>query len=364
MPKVVFLTTCLATSGPTMVACRMAEALHQRGLECAIWGLSTPEPNFEPATVVPVRSLGLRPEILSLSTTRRLAAELAVGPPDILHLHSFSTHVHGVRAARALAIPHLLVSFHDLRLSAHRARICGKLKDQVDLVFVLNETMRTLYQRRCGYEPEKLVVLPNAVDTRQFSPAPRDKALAEHYDLQPEHYLIGSVGGLNRNKGHRYLIQALAILSRRLPRARLVLVGEGRDRRRLERLAQRLHLEQRILFAGQQQGINRWMSLFDCYVQPSLIESDPLAVHEAMAMGLPIVATDRGGLPEILAEGEAGVLVSPAQPGALAEAIVNLAHDQEKAQALAQAARRRAVEHYDLADYGDKLWNVYQSLLA
>lgn len=150
MPKVLFLTTCLATGGPTRVACHMAEALYRRGLDCALWGLSTPEPGFELTTPVPTRSLGLPHEIVRLDTTRRLAKELAADPPVVLHIHSFSTHVHGVQAARTVGLPHVLVSFHDLRLSAHRAGICRKLKNQVERVFMLNHTMRRSNASSCS----------------------------------------------------------------------------------------------------------------------------------------------------------------------------------------------------------------------
>jgi len=343
---------------------RQAQALHERGLDVAVWGISTPEPGAIVETEAPVRSLGLPKTTLIPQTTHRLAREIAAYAPDVLHLHSYTTHVHGIRAARRVGVKRILVSFHDFRLGRRRAAVCRRLKGYVSRVIVLNETMRRLYQRACDYATEQMLVLPNAVDTERFAPAPRDQALAKQLGIGPDDFVIGCVGGLNRNKAHRFLLRALGAVVERLPQARLVLVGEGRDRRSLEQLARRLHRDDRVIFAGRQREVPRWLSLFDVFVQPSLIESDPLAVHEAMAMGLPIVATNRGGLPELLAEGEAGLLVPPGRPRALADAILHLAADPSHARALGANARRRAVERYSLRDYEQRLWELYQSVLA
>lgn len=342
----------------------MAQALHERGLNVAIWGISTPEVGARPATEAPVRSLGLAKYASRRDTTRQLAEELAADPPDVLHIHSYTTHVHGVKAAQQVGIKRVLVSFHDFRLGLHRIATCRRLREGVDRVIVLNETMRELYQRQCGYRPEQMVVLPNAVDTRRFSPRPPDPALAAACGLGPEHYVIGAVGGLNPNKGHRYLVEAFAAVHGRLPQTRLLLVGDGRDRAYLEARVARLGIAEAVIFAGRRHDLPAWLSLFDLYVQPSRIESDPLAMHEAMAMGLPVVSTNRGGLPELLGWGDAGLLVPPEQPGPLAEAILGLAQDTALARDFGETARRLSVEKYDLQQYEDKLWRLYEEMLV
>ena len=212
-----------------------------------------------------------------------MTEELSQARPEVLHLHSFTTHVHGVRAARAIGLRPTLVSFHDFRLGARRAWTCRRLAPWVDRVVVLNETMCRLYAQAGRYPPEKLFVLPNAVDTGYFSPGARDETLARQWGLGSEEYLIGSVGGLNHNKGHGFLVEAFAQVRSKLPGARLILVGAGRDRVHLEELVARLGLADRVLFAGKQTNIRSWLSLLDLYVQPSRIEADPLSVHEAMA---------------------------------------------------------------------------------
>ena len=363
MPKVLFLTTALASGGPVAVVLSMARALSQRGVDCAVWGIATPEPGLQLDSGLTFRSLNLPKQAIHRETTRRLTEELSQARPEVLHLHSFTTHVHGVRAARAIGLRPTLVSFHDFRLGARRAWTCRRLAPWVDRVVVLNETMCRLYAQAGRYPPEKLFVLPNAVDTGYFSPGARDETLARQWGLGSEEYLIGSVGGLNHNKGHGFLVEAFAQVRSKLPGARLILVGAGRDRVHLEELVARLGLADRVLFAGKQTNIRSWLSLLDLYVQPSRIEADPLSVHEAMAMQLPIIGTDRGGLPELLGYGEAGLLVPPADPQALAKGILALAGDAARAQALARAARARAVKCYDLAEYGERLGELYEPLL-
>ena len=357
------LTNCIATGGPTAVVYRMAQALQERGLAVAIWGLSTPAPGVVAPPGVPVRSFEMQKGTVWWAATGRLTRELIADPPDVLHIHNYTTHVHGVRAARQAGVRKVVVSFHDFRLGRHRVANCRRLRTGLDRVIVLNETMRELYQRECWYTPKQMFVLSNAVDTQRFSPRPRDEALAVQWGVAAKDYVIGAVGGLNPNKGHRFLTRALPLVRRTLPNARLVLVGEGRDRRALGRLARRLGVEREVIFAGLQHDLPPWYSLMNLYVQPSLIESDPLAVHEAMATGLPVVSTNRGGMPELLVQGEAGVLVPPGRPEALAEAIVAVAQDPARAAALGAAGRRLSMEKYDLGEYEARLGQLYDELL-
>jgi glycosyltransferase involved in cell wall biosynthesis len=159
------------------------------------------------------------------------------------------------------------------------------------------------------------------------------------------------------------LLEALATVRAELPRARLILVGAGRQQPALEALTRRLRLEEAVLFAGEQQDIPRWLSLFDVYVQPSILEAHGLALNEAMATGLPCVATDRGGMPELLAHGAAGVVVPSEDAAGLAQAMLALARDPERARTLGVAARQRAVEHYSMEQYEERLWEMYRELL-
>jgi glycosyltransferase involved in cell wall biosynthesis len=361
--KVIFLTTALGTGGPTQVVLTQARALQRCGLEVAVWGLSPAAPGWEPPDDLSFRSLDLHKASGMRGTSRRLTEALAEERPDVLHLHSFSPHVHGVRAAMALDLPAVVVSFHDFRLGWRRALTCRKLADRVDRVVVLNHAMADLYRRMGGYTPAQMVVLPNGVEVARFAPRPRDEELARQVGLTPDDWVLGCVGTFYPNKGHRFLLEALAAVRSELPRARLILVGAGRQRRALETLSRRLRLGAGVIFAGEQQDIPRWMSLFDLYVQPSILEAHGLALNEAMAMALPCVATDRGGMPELLAHGDAGVVVPSADAGALAQAILALARDPERARALGAAARRRAGDYYSMQQYEERLGAMYRELL-
>jgi glycosyltransferase involved in cell wall biosynthesis len=223
--------------------------------------------------------------------------------------------------------------------------------------------MREMYQDQCGYPAGRMVVLPNAVDTELFQPVPRDPALSARLGLSEDTFVVMSVGGLYPNKGHRFLLGAIAQVRRSIPGVRLVVVGEGRERRKLERQVMAEGIEDCVHFAGLQHNVPQWLSLADIFVQPSLIEADPLALHEAMAMGLPVVATDSGGVPELLEYGSAGVLVPPADPRGLARALERLAANPSEVAVLGQSARRSAVEKFNLTDYEERLWEVYRGLL-
>jgi glycosyltransferase involved in cell wall biosynthesis len=201
----------------------------------------------------------------------------------------------------------------------------------------------------------KYVVVRNGIDCERFAgPRPRS------FEGSP---LIGAVGRFSEEKGHRYLLEAMASLRRRLPGARLVLVGYGALEGDLRSRAAGLAVDGVVTFAGERDSAEL-LGSFDVFAQPSLYESQGLAILEAMAAGVPVVATDVGGVRDAVRNGESGLLVPPADPGALAEAIVRLAGDRELALRLAARAGRDVRERYSASTMIESYAGLYRELLA
>ncbi|MHB8303934.1 MAG: glycosyltransferase [Acidobacteriaceae bacterium] len=159
-------------------------------------------------------------------------------------------------------------------------------------------------------------------------------------------FVFGAAGQLSREKGHRHLLDAFALLHKMLPDQplELLVLGEGREESALRLQARRLGIEPRVCFAGFQRKPASWMKVMDCMVQPSLTEGTPSSVLEAMLLGVPVIATAVGGVPDVIANGESGLLVRPGSAVALAEAMEKMVRSTTMRRQLALEAKR-SVEH-------------------
>ncbi len=170
--------------------------------------------------------------------------------------------------------------------------------------------------------------------------------------------VIGSVGRLDRVKGHDVLVRALA----KLPEARAVIVGEGAERGALLRLAAELGVADRVRLPGRSGRIADELAGFDVYCHPSRYEGLGLALIEAMLAGLPCVASGVGGIPEVL--GDCGLLVPADHPDALADALAELAADPERRARLGERARRRAGTEFGVARMAAAYQELWGRVLA
>jgi len=171
---------------------------------------------------------------------------------------------------------------------------------------------------------------------------------------------LARVPRLSHEKGVDVLIEAFARVREHVPEAELVLVGDGAERQTLEKRATELGLADHIRFFGMRDDVAQLLIDFDLFVLPSRTEGLPLTVLEAMAAGLPIVATAVGGVPQALRHGKTGVLVPPEEPEALAQAIVRLAANGQHMAHLGDAARKEYEAHYAIS----RMVNAYEAIMG
>jgi len=202
------------------------------------------------------------------------------------------------------------------------------------------------------------------VDTKRFSPAPKDVALASELGLAADSFIIGNVGGFGSLKGQEVLVRAFAALGEVRKTAQLVLVGEGKHRPAVEDLCYRLGVADRVVFAGQRDDIPRFLSLFDVYVQPSWQETDAVAVKEAMTAGKAVVSTATIGPSGFLEHGVTGILVPLGDWREMAQALTRLATDCELRSRLGGAARRYAEGEFSLDTYRRRLAMLYAPVVS
>ena len=171
-----------------------------------------------------------------------------------------------------------------------------------------------------------------------------------------------TVAVLRQPKGIEFMIRAFASLCRRDPDARYLVVGSGDDRERLEALAGELGVSSQVIFAGMRDDIPELVAASDVFVLPTLTEALPTVLAEAAAIGKPIVASAVGGVPEMVEDGETGLLVPPADTEALAAACGRLLANPALRQRMGQAARSLAMDRFDLELHADRLCGLYDRL--
>jgi glycosyltransferase involved in cell wall biosynthesis len=173
-----------------------------------------------------------------------------------------------------------------------------------------------------------------------------------------------SIGRFVAEKGHRHLLEAAARIERTKPGAHWVLVGAGELEASLKHQARGLGLESRVHFTGWRDDIPEVLAVSDVFVLPSESEGFGRVVVEAMAMARPVVATAVGGVPEIVQDGQTGILVPPSDPAALADAVRSLLDDPARASRLGAAGRARAESRFTLTAHVDGVERVYAEVLG
>jgi glycosyltransferase involved in cell wall biosynthesis len=158
--------------------------------------------------------------------------------------------------------------------------------------------------------------------------------------------VVGNVAALTGHKDHATLVEAMARLRSRAPEARLVIAGEGELRPALEAQVRRLGLEDRVIFAGFRHDLDRILPAFSVFCLSSHLEGLGTSVLDAMAFGLPVVATGAGGIPEAVEDGVSGRLVPPRDPTALADALAEVLDNEERRRALGAAGRQRFLQRF------------------
>jgi len=181
--------------------------------------------------------------------------------------------------------------------------------------------------------------------------------------LHRNDFVIGSVGRIAPIKGHKYLIQAAEKVIKEVANAKFLIVGDGPIRDEMEELSVRLGLDERVIFTGMREDVPEVLSIMDVFVLPSINEGMGRALVEAMAMGLPCVASSVGGVPEVVTDGETGLLVPAEDPSALAEAIIRLAKDKKLAQKIAKAGQRKARSDFGAKTMVDRISAVYRNFI-
>ena len=293
----------------------------------------------------------------------KLAFLLKQNDYDVVHMHTSHAHTLGVLAvlfsgAKAKKVVSRRVDFSIRKhYTSHLKYLWG-----VDKYIAVSEAIKDVLIKD-GIPSEKIAVVHSGVDLSRFNGTSGDY-LRREFDVNSSTFVVGNVAHLADHKGHEYLIKAIPMVVREFPDVKFFIVGDGELRSHLHGLANKLNLDDRLIFTGFRKDIPQFLDFFDLFVLASHSgEGICNAVLEAMAMGKPIVATAAGGTPEIIEDGVNGILVSARNPESLAKGIISIIHHRNIAKKLAENGRQTVETRFSVEKMVCKTVDVYMELM-
>ena len=327
---------------------------------------------------LPEEFVRLRAEVVDLSDSQNRSVNLARRIRDyvcrykvrIVHTHSPRTRLAAAIALLAspqtahLATEHSLYGPRDRRWGLVYALLDRATLYPADHIVAVSQKMQRQLVALPGLSTRRVTAIQNAIDCASyFAPELGGPCRAE-LGLSPESQVIGYAGRIDRVKRLDLLVEAFAKVVAQHPEARLVIIGEGEQRPKLEALAASLGISHAVIWTGFRQDMSRLLAAMDVYVQPSVNEGLCLSILEAMAAGKAVMATDVGGTQEVLTHQKTGILIPPGSSSAITDAIVDLLNHPEKRAALAHAARDHVVQEFDVQRMVEGYRRVYETLAS
>ena len=297
-----------------------------------------------------------------LRALSRLYRHIHSRRPTILHTSLFHANLSGRITGRLTGVPIIISSERTMAMESEwRYRLNRWTIGMVDRVVAVSKKVGEFCINNIRLPAQKVVVIHNGVEIPLLPPDTREQARLE-LGLPQDALVCGAVSRLDPVKGIDVLILAFAqVLASHA--AYLVIVGEGPERQHLESVAQESGVSDRVIWAGYRADVPQQLPAFDVFVQPSLHEGLPNTVLEAMAAGLPVVATAVGGTPELVVNGKTGLLVPPGDPAALVGAITALLENPEARGSMGQAGRRRVKQRFTVEEMVQKIEQLYEDML-
>ena len=359
------LTQSLTQSGLEMIVYVLTKEILKKeiNVEVCCYDLLGPNANKLMNQGVKVHFLPRKPGIDWLYPLK-LAFLIQERKINLIHAHNATAWFYGTWASILSGVS-LVYTEHDrsfptpIRLK-YLHYILGKFTDRIVAVSeIIKENLKK-------YEHIKNVkVIYNGIDPDLFKPASAEEKILKKKELglNENDFVLGNVGRMDYWKNQRILIEILPALKKISPQIKLILVGGGEEEQNLKHLAIKKGIENDVIFLGQRSDVNQILKAFDIFVFPSLTEGLPLAIIEAMATGLPVVASYVGGIPELIDHGVNGLLVAPMSAAEIKDAILKLLQNPNLRQKMGEITRQKFEAHFSLSRMVKNYLKVYDQAL-
>ena len=290
-----------------------------------------------------------------------LVCELRKEKFDVVHTHTSKAGFIGRLAAAKVNVPIIIHSPHGTiyttdsniegvpkfslgkRLLQLAERFAGK---KTTFLSTLSKNEKQICLELGLSTEQNSIVIPNGIDCAKFALTDIDRTVAKkELGIEPKEIMLLSVGRLSSEKGHSLLIEAFGKVNKNndcIKNLKLFLLGEGPEKTKLQQTVESLNLSSQVFLPGHCCDIRKYLAAADIFIAPSLYEGFGIAIIEAMAAGLPVIASDTGGIPEIITDNKNGILFQTGNSAELSKKILDLLNSPEKMQTIAEAGRIRA----------------------
>ncbi|HLG29158.1 MAG TPA: glycosyltransferase, partial [Candidatus Brocadiales bacterium] len=276
----------------------------------------------------------------------------------LLHTHGYKADIIGLMASKILNIP-IVSTAHGWTACSKNVKLYESLDRFVlrffDKVIAVSDSVKERLLKS-HISPQKIEKIYNAIELKVHTP--NSELPTPNSELH-----IGAIGRLSIEKGLNYFLEAGKEVISRYPQTRLLIVGDGPERQNLEIMAERLAIKDKVIFCGFQKDIGKIYSILDVVVLSSVTEGLPLTLLEALAHEKPVVATKVGGVPELIKDGETGILVNPKDSLKLANGILKILDNPEEAKDLAIRGRKLVEEKFNIKSMDERLEKLYYEVL-
>lgn len=298
---------------------------------------------------------------LDIAAVLRLASAMKRRKCRLVHFHDAHSITVGSAAASLAKVPLRIISRRvDFQLKSNYFSRAKYMK-HIDAIIAVSEGVKNVLVDG-GINPGIIRVVPDGIDFTPYKKAVSSDYLRREISCSPDDFLVGIVAHLADHKGHKYLIQATKLLKEVAPKIKVIIVGEGPLKMELNRQVKEINVEDMVFFLGFRKDVPQILASLDLFVLSSHLEGMGSILMDAMACRLPVVATKVGGIPEVVIQGETGLLVPPRRPSALAKSILKLYNDRTLASRLGERGYEVVHQKFSAESMADKIINVYDTL--
>ncbi len=370
--KVVHIIKIVLTAGAERHLLRLLPGLQANGIDVHLIVLVQPDKPMDDFVAL-ATDAGISVERITIhrhadvALLPRLARRLRHLQPDVVHTHLIHADLYGVLAARLVGVRGVVISRHNDNAFRYHpaARLLNRMLWRLSSRGIaISEALRQFCISVESANPHSVTKIHYGLDLPRTDVSNHRAALRRQLNSPHDAILLGTVSRLIEQKGLQYIISAMSQLRNDYANLFLVITGDGALRSDLKTQVANAGLQDRVRFLGWREDADAVMAGLDVFVQPSLWEGFGLVLLEAMARDLPIIATHVSAIPEIVQDGETGLLVPPKDAAALADAVRQLVDDPQLRQKMGEAGRTRLDNHFSEAKMVEATAELYRSLTA